>query len=320
MATWSKKTYHLDGIEVTNGMLTLNDNPLKIGEWTFEVASNGDLLIKNESVIQAKISSHSNIPTKNYSDRFFIVDPIVIEECIGMLVSNNNQFYNFDFTQAPTSMQTSPIISLSSKECDPSVLGIISGCENFEREYTNGAFNTVYTQDDGINRVIVSTSGLGSMWVTDMNGLFKNGDFITTSIIPGYGMKQVPSNIQYNFTWAKIIQDCDFNPEIKVLKQPIGFDSEGPVYEVLKNNQGAHITNYEYEIKFVYTNGETASRSAYENDIQRVIDEEIQLRMEELEIEHQELISETDMNDIKDKALSNNSRTVFRACLVAYQR
>ncbi len=64
------------------------------------------------------------------------------------------------------------------------------------------------TKDD--TRVVVNSLGEGGVWVIDQGGSLENGDYITTSDVPGYGMKQ-EDDILRNYTVAKITQDCDFN-------------------------------------------------------------------------------------------------------------
>ena len=48
------------------------------------------------------------------------------------------------------------------------------------------------------------------MWVVNTGGNIENGDYITTSALPGYGMKQ-DDDLLHNYTVAKITQDCDFD-------------------------------------------------------------------------------------------------------------
>jgi hypothetical protein len=55
--------------------------------------------------------------------------------------------------------------------------------------------------------------GEGGVWVSDQNGCLNNGDYITTSDIPGYGMKQ-DTQMMMNYTVAKITMDCNFNPNV----------------------------------------------------------------------------------------------------------
>jgi len=62
--------------------------------------------------------------------------------------------------------------------------------------------------------------GEGSLWVCDENGSIQNGDYITTSSIPGIGMKQSDSNILYNYTVAKSYINCSFENELLEYEVP----------------------------------------------------------------------------------------------------
>ena len=81
--------------------------------------------------------------------------------------------------------------------------------ENSDNQtYNLGTFGTMFPKSE--DRVIVNALGEGSIWVTNINGNFENGDYITTSTIPGYGMKQ-DDDLLHNYTAAKITQDCNFD-------------------------------------------------------------------------------------------------------------
>lgn len=310
--SWTNKTFHLKGLEVVNGEVSLNDNPLRLGDWSFETSDDGsELIISNNNTIHAKIAFNNN--NLNYiKNRFFITDPVDIKECIGMLVSNANKFFNMDLTQSPTVNLSQPMIKLSNKSHDKSVLGVIVDCEDNSREYINGSFKTIYNQDDNINRVILSMSGIGSVWITDMNGILENGDFITTSTIPGYGMKQDNSNICYNHSWAKITHDCNFEPEIKVLQQPVDFNKNGPVFKPYLNTEGGIITDYEYIMKYINKKGEKCSSNDFQEEFTYLLNKELyKLNKNTLDEEDTFII---------ESVLKNPNRTVFRACLVGYVR
>ena len=60
------------------------------------------------------------------------------------------------------------------------------------------------------NEILINTSRDGKVWVIDVENL-QSGDYITTSNVAGYGMKQ-SDDLVHNYTVAKILQDCDFNP------------------------------------------------------------------------------------------------------------
>jgi hypothetical protein len=304
MTSHYQTTYHLQGIEIVGGKLNLNDgyidgvSKICIGEWSFEVGDDGDLCIKNDDVIRAKITNNSTFLSNNIKyERFFMVQPVNIDDCIGLFVSNTNKFYNFDLSQSPTNDQSLPTIHLSSKKQDPAVIGVIKSCEKYMRELMLGAFNSVYTQDDEVNRVLVDTSGLGTVWVCDENGSLDNGDYITTSTIPGYGMKQ-EDDIRHNYTAGKITHNCNFNPETFVLQKPYDFDENGPLYEPICNSSGDPILDTQYEIKYLFKNGSKATVSDYENDL--------------------ELLTRGGKKK-KSSVLKNNSnRKVYKACLVGY--
>jgi hypothetical protein len=76
-------------------------------------------------------------------------------------------------------------VKLSDIENDPNVFGVSNG---------DGYYNAV---------------GNGTVWVTDENGTFTSGDYITSSTLSGYGVKQ-DDDTQMNYTVAKILQNCDF--------------------------------------------------------------------------------------------------------------
>ena len=106
-----------------------------------------------------------------------------------------------------------PRVELTSKRNQKSVFGVVSDAEDpneTTRRYILGAFGTEAEKED--DRVVVNSLGEGAIWVSDINGMLENGDYITTCEIPGYGMKQ-DDDILHNYTVAKITQDCMFDLE-----------------------------------------------------------------------------------------------------------
>lgn len=86
-----------------------------------------------------------------------------------------------------------PSIQLASQENDPAVYGVLSNNIN--------------------NHLSVNSVGEGAIWVSDKNGDFKNGDYITTSSLHGYGQRQA-DDLLHNYTVAKITMDCSFDPQM----------------------------------------------------------------------------------------------------------
>ena len=79
-------------------------------------------------------------------------------------------------------------------------------------------------KEKGDVRYHVNGLGEGAIWVSDMNGPLESGDFITSSDLRGYGMKQDEEQMM-NYTVAKITMDCDFEaqqqPKLKIKKHTI---------------------------------------------------------------------------------------------------
>ena len=68
------------------------------------------------------------------------------------------------------------------------------------------------------NDLSVDFTGEGYIWVCNSGGNFEVGDYITTSTIPGIGIKQA-SDTMMNYTVAKIKQKCDFTSNVRYEKQ-----------------------------------------------------------------------------------------------------
>ena len=64
----------------------------------------------------------------------------------------------------------------------------------------------------------INSLGEGAIWVCDINGALENGDYITSSLIPGVGMLQ-NDDLLHNYTVAKITMDCSFNEEQRPAKK-----------------------------------------------------------------------------------------------------
>lgn len=87
--------------------------------------------------------------------------------------------------------ETKVFVELSSVTNDPRVFGVI------QRVYNR-------------SHVVVNSVGEGAIWVTDENGDISAGDYITTSSVDGYGMRQSTST-RTNYTVARALQDCTFD-------------------------------------------------------------------------------------------------------------
>jgi len=145
-----------------------------------------------------------------------------IANYVGYIVSANDTGYasynnNNKVTgkQAITINEALPNISLSSKNNDPTVFGVISNQRGNGQSAVNPDGSTQLDENDegfdnGLNdRVRINSFGEGAIWVSNINGNISNGDYITSSIVPGIGRKQ-NDDILHNYTVAKATMSCNF--------------------------------------------------------------------------------------------------------------
>lgn len=119
------------------------------------------------------------------------ITPTNVDDYRGLLVSaNTNEVRN-----------GIPILSLTNKSYDKKCFGVVS-------------FSNTHTTD---NEILVDTKSCGSIWVINSNNI-ESGDYLTSSNVPGYAMKQ-NDDIMHNYTVAKSSIDCDFTPVQKTIKK-----------------------------------------------------------------------------------------------------
>ena len=197
---------------------------------------------------------------------------------------NLNSKYQKDYVKGNINIDDAlPIVELSSKAYDKSVWGVISSFENTSnnvRDYEQGHFVSCMDIDGGDERLIVNGCGEGSIWVCNYNGNLQNGDYITSSPIPGIAMKQ-HDDVLRNYTVAKITMDCDFEPKmipVEVIKQNeyyVGsnvfssnvLDEYGyPLYEYKLDESSNIVYDYEYDMKYITLNGNIVDKDYYLNN------------------------------------------------------
>jgi hypothetical protein len=97
---------------------------------------------------------------------------------------------------------TLPTVALSSVANDKKVLGVLV-------KETSWPDNIWYKPKEGERYGIVNALGEGRVLVTDINGDIQAGDYITTSLIAGYGQKQ-DDDVIHSYTLGKITEDVDW--------------------------------------------------------------------------------------------------------------
>lgn len=159
------------------------------------------------------ISSFTDVGAIDFTGqhRSLCSDSNVGNEHIGLIVESIGQYKNLSSNNNIGINEALPIVALTSKSKSKKVYGVISEKEENEtqREYKTGAFVSVLEKNDKSNFLVINSIGEGGIWICNQNGDLENGDYITSSDLPGYGMKQDESVLN-NFTVAKITCDCLF--------------------------------------------------------------------------------------------------------------
>ena len=123
-------------------------------------------------------------------------------QVIGITPSNLNDTRGLVVVSDTNDFQKGvPKLSLSTNSYDKKCFGVIS-------------HSNTYSID---NEILIDTRGTGHVWVIN-TGNIESGDYLTTSNITGYAMKQ-DDDLLHSYTLAKSTIDCDFNPTHKPIKR-----------------------------------------------------------------------------------------------------
>lgn len=180
---------------------TIDGKGLDSTHWITMLHGATKIIDKNVKTVMNDMQNHLNF-TGQHRTLISEVPLTQYENYEGMIVSaNNDAYYNDNITIN----EALPIVSLSNNVRDKSCFGVVS----LKEDPNNYEYTAYIPREDGDIRIRVNSLGEGGIWVSNMNGSLESGDYITTSSIPGYGMKQ-ESEFLANYTVAKITMNCNF--------------------------------------------------------------------------------------------------------------
>jgi hypothetical protein len=257
---------------------------------------------------RAIIRAFGNDVTLNFTGqhRCFVDGETVdsLESLVGLIVICNKNDYikmsggTVKGKDAITIAESLPVVSLSTTSMDKRCFGVICMAEDPEnREDHFGNIVTPYKKEKGDTRAFINSVGEGAIWVTNANGIIESGDYITTSNIPGYGMRQ-NDDLLHNYTVAKLTMDCDFTnpsrPKYKIKKrietslqdeQPVSQDDETApsadpglyeepgenvldadgnlIWEQVVDEKGNLVFEESYNVRYLSSTGEKISKDEY---------------------------------------------------------
>ena len=205
--------------EFTQGWGFRCDSTKELVFQAFQLDGNGDLIdgtYNNASFGRGYLSDGTDVGQITFTGQHrslpstgTVAD---FENKVGLIVVSTGKYGSMT-PEDITVNDAMPKVELSSTANDKRAFGVVSNVEDVdsdERRFQLGAWGSSMTKPEGDDRVIINSVGEGGMWITDINGNLENGDYITTSDLEGYGMKQ--DGVQLcNYTVAKITMDCDFD-------------------------------------------------------------------------------------------------------------
>lgn len=155
--------------------------------------------IPDDSNIKANIADYVGLIVSSADTGYVSYNPVTFEKITGKDAIQINECL--------------PNIKLACNDCDPAVFGVISdrkdnGCHN-----PDGTVETDHDPSFGndlFDRVRVNSIGEGAIWVCNINGNISNGDYITSSTVPGIGQRQ-SDDLFHNYTVAKATMSCGFD-------------------------------------------------------------------------------------------------------------
>jgi len=167
------------------------------------LGSNEGYLTRSSSDIQMNFTGQH----RSFSNNQDIYDNI--NNYIGLIVSASGQHKNLNNQNIHVN-DALPIVDITNIDNDKKVFGVISDKEEEERSFVVGCFGTNYDKIEGDDRLYINSLGEGMMWICDINGDLENGDYITSSTVPGYGKLQ-NDDLLHNYTVGKTTQDTNFS-------------------------------------------------------------------------------------------------------------
>jgi alpha-tubulin suppressor-like RCC1 family protein len=184
--------------------------------------------------------------------------------------------YKFQVGQnAITTNDALPLVALSFNYKDKSVFGVVSLSTNYGYGDDPTQDEIMLQASEGDVRAEINAIGEGGIWIVNVTGTdtLTAGDYITSSLIPGYGCKQ-DDDLLHNYTVAKMTMNCDFNPPmintVQLVQDSLGNnvldpDTRWPTYSQVLDSTGAQVTEQKYKTRYVLADGTCTTKDEYNN-------------------------------------------------------
>jgi len=236
------------------GFTVNNSNSgVKIGNWLNDIHSSW-LYWYYGSNVSVRFSNDTNLHTLSFTGQHIcILNKNVDENSIGLIVSSSGKYINLDNSIETTINECLPICNITKIDNDIKVFGVISDKEDTDDNRYHGIKieSVINKTNKNEQRIYINSLGEGAVWVCNKNGNLVNGDYISSSSVAGYGMRQ-NTNKLLNSTVAKITCDCDFSLT-KIVKQKLNVITttepyEENVFEEIEKTNTENVIEYDEEL------------------------------------------------------------------------
>ena len=245
-------------------------------EWSINTTTNMNFY--KDSVLIAYLDNNTQNVNLNFTGQHITLLKDT-KDYNGYIVCADGSYYNrsisnysrFNSKQNINIIESLPNVILSNKIKDPAVFGVIS---NKYQDFNMSLLKTNKIENKSYESAINSI-GEGAIWVSNYNGNLNNGDYITSSVIPGIGMKQ-DDDLLHNYTVAKITMNCDFNPnyiplqKMKTDGSNILFNQNNDIIYEYEYDVNSNIKyDYEYDLKYIRLNGDIIDKNTYDLELSK---------------------------------------------------
>ena len=203
--------HKVDGNIIVNTLYVTNTS----NYWSEYVDDNMNLIFKSKMGSLVEFSELFKPEVLNFTGKHRCKNGSKVKPSVGMIVYSTGKYADLDDIAQVTIDEALPIVKLTKRKMDARAFGVIGGYDE-EGRFQIG--NISFLRPQMTPRLIVQSQGEGAIWVCSMGGPIQNGDYITTSSIPGYGMKQ-RSKMYYNYTVAKVTENVKFTKRKKIFNK-----------------------------------------------------------------------------------------------------
>ena len=127
---------------------------------------------------------------------------------VGLIVSSTGEIWMKNESTVSTGL---PKVSVASTDNDKAVFGVLSRIETSDDtdDYFYGGYHAPENVGENETPIVVNSTGEGLVWVTNKNGEVERGDYICSTVVPGYGGKQA-DDLLHSYTVAKCVETIDW--------------------------------------------------------------------------------------------------------------